>query len=149
MLLNYNNEKIVQLHVVFDNFMEILQKMDNDSITTYTKTLTLLGNKKPRSFFYVYFFLQGIMTFARATENVIELLKHVTYTKIPARLVIADRLTELLSITIAIKSYQYFYDTAKNIGATIDCIEYTSRSQPLTDMDIDFMLKILSHITIY
>jgi len=28
-------------------------------------------------------------------------------------------------------------------------IEYTSQEEPLTEMDIDFMLKVLSHITIY
>ena len=39
---------------LLDDLPEILQKMDNDSITTYTKTLTLLGNKKPRSFFFMF-----------------------------------------------------------------------------------------------
>ena len=126
MLLSYNNnEKIVQLPVVPDNLPEILQELDNSSITTHTKTLTLLGNKKPRSFSLSLFLPTRDYEFCKGNgEEVIELLKHVTDTKIPARLVIVDRLTELLNIAIAIKIYKYYYDTAKNIRATIDCVEY-------------------------
>ena len=49
--LSYNNnEKIVQLPVVPDELPAIMQDLDNYTMTTHTKTLTLLGNKKPRSF---------------------------------------------------------------------------------------------------
>lgn len=51
MLLSYNNnEKVIQLPVVPDNLPNILQELENSTVTTYTKTLTLLGNRKPRSF---------------------------------------------------------------------------------------------------
>ena len=51
MLLSYNNnQKVIQLPVVPDNLPDILQELDSNTITTHTKTLTLLGNKKPRSF---------------------------------------------------------------------------------------------------
>ena len=52
MLLSYNNnEKIVQLPVVPDTLPSILQEIENSTLTTHTTTLTLLGSKKPRSFF--------------------------------------------------------------------------------------------------
>lgn len=51
MFLSYNNnEKIVQLPVVPDELPDIMQDLDNYTMTTHTRTLTLLGNKKPRSF---------------------------------------------------------------------------------------------------
>ena len=57
MLLSYNNnQKVIQLPVVPDNLPDILQDLENNTITTHTKTLTLLGNKKPRSFSLDLFF---------------------------------------------------------------------------------------------
>jgi len=45
-----NNEKVIEVPVIPDKLPEILQELQNDEFTTHTKTLTLLGNKKPRSF---------------------------------------------------------------------------------------------------
>lgn len=126
MLLSYNNnEKIVQLPVVPDTLPEIIHDLDNSSIVTNTKTLTLLGNKKPRSFSLALFLPTRDYEFCKGTgTEVIELLKHVTESRVPARLVIVDKMEELLNIAISIKSYRYYYDTAKNIRVTIDCVEY-------------------------
>lgn len=50
-VLSYNNnEKIVEAPVIPDTLPEILQELSNEKIVTHTKTITLLGNKKPRSF---------------------------------------------------------------------------------------------------
>lgn len=124
--LSYNNnEKIVQLPVVPDELPDIVQDIENDTITTHTKTLTLLGNKKPRSFSLDLFLPTRNYEFCKGNgEEVIELLDHVTSSKIPARLVITDNLKELINIAISINSYKSHYDTVGNIRATIDCTEY-------------------------
>lgn len=124
--LSYNNnEKIVQLPVVPDTLPEILQDLENDTITTHTKTLTLLGNKKPRSFSLSLFLPTSDYDFCKGNgKEVIELLEYVTENKIPARLVITDNLSELLNMAISVKSYKHNYDTVGNIRATIDCTEY-------------------------
>lgn len=126
MLLSYNNnEKLVQLPVVPDTLPEILQSLENDTITTHTKTLTLLGNKKPRSFSLSLFLPTRDYDFCTGNgEEVIELLEYVTKNKIPARLVITDNLIELLNMAISVESYKYNYDTVGNIRATIECTEY-------------------------
>lgn len=126
MFLSYNNnEKIVQLPVVPNELPDIVQDIENDTITTHTTTLTLLGNKKPRSFSLDLFLPTRDYEFCKGNgEEVIELLDHVTSTKIPARLVITDNLKELINIAISINSYKSHYDTVGNIRATVDCTEY-------------------------
>lgn len=126
MLLSYNNnEKVVQLPVVPSNLPEILQDLENDTITTHTKTLTLLGNKKPRSFSLDLFLPTRDYSWCKGNgEEVIALLDYVTDNKIPARLVITDNLTEILNMAISINSYKHHYDKVGNIRAAIDCIEY-------------------------
>lgn len=132
MLLSYNNnEKVIQLPVVPDNLPNILQELENSTVTTYTKTLTLLGNKKPRSFSLDLFLPTRDYEFCKGNgREIIDFFEYVTSAKIPARLVIVDNLTELLNIAIAINSYKYNYDTAKNIKATIDCTEYIFLTEP-------------------
>lgn len=132
MLLSYNNnEKVIQLPVVPDNLPNILQELENSTVTTYTKTLTLLGNRKPRSFSLELFLPTKDYEFCKGNGlEVLELIEYVTDNKIPARLVIVDNLIELLNIAIAINSYKYNYDTAKNIKATIDCTEYIFLTEP-------------------
>ena len=45
MLLSYNNnQKVIQLPVVPDNLPDILQELENNTITTHTKTLMLLAD---------------------------------------------------------------------------------------------------------
>ena len=106
MLLSYNNnQKVIQLPVVPDNLPDIIQELENNSITTHTKTLTLLGNKKPRSFSLDLFLPTRDYEFCRGNgREVIDFFEYVTSAKLPARLVITDRLTELLNIAISIKS---------------------------------------------
>ncbi len=132
MLLSYNNnEKVIQLPVIPDSLPSIVQELENSTITTHTKTLTLLGNKKPRSFSLELFLPTKDYEFCKGNGfEVLEFIKYVTDNKIPARLVIVDNLTELLNIAIAINSYKYNYDTAKNIRATVDCTEYVFLTEP-------------------
>lgn len=132
MLLSYNNnEKIVQIPVVPDNLPDILQSFANEEFKTHTKTLTLLGNKAPRSFSLDLFLPTKDYDWCKGNgEEVIALFKYVTESKIPARLVVIDSLTELLNIAISIKSYKYHYDTAKNIRATAECVEYEFLTTP-------------------
>lgn len=132
MLLSYNNnEKVIQLPVIPDSLPSTIQELENSTITTHTKTLTLLGNGKPRSFSLELFLPTRDYEFCKGNGlEVLELIKYVTDNKIPARLVIVDNLTELLNIAIAINSYKYNYDTAKNIRATVDCTEYVFLTEP-------------------
>ena len=95
-LIYNNNEKVVQLPVVLDTLPEILQDLSSETMTTHTKTLTLLGNKKPRSFSLDLFLPTRDYEFCKGNgAEVIALLDYVTSAKIPARLVIVDNLTEL------------------------------------------------------
>ncbi|MDO4302002.1 MAG: hypothetical protein Q4D26_11520 [Clostridia bacterium] len=126
MYLSYNNnEKVVQLPVVPNTLPEILQDLSNETMTTHTKTLTLLGNKKPRSFSLDLFLPTRDYEFCKGNgAEVIDLLDYVTSAKIPARLVIVDNLTELLNIAVAVKSHKHYYDTVGNIRANVDLVEY-------------------------
>ena len=126
MLLSYNNnQNVIQLPVVPNNLPDVLQELENSTITTHTKTLTLLGNKKPRSFSLDLFLPTRDYEFCKGNgREVIDFFEYVTSAKIPARLVITDRLTELLNIAISIKSYKYYYDTVGNIRAVVECVEY-------------------------
>ncbi len=126
MLLSYNNnEKVVEVPVIPDKLPEIVQELANEEFTAHTKTLTLLGSKKPRTFTLDLFLPTKEYEFCKGNgEEVISLLKYVAEKKIPARLVVTDNMTELLNIAIAIKNFRYYYDTVKNIRATIDCVEY-------------------------
>ena len=120
-----NNAKAVQIPVVPDILPSITRAIENDTITTHSNTLTLLGNRKPRSFSLDLFLPTKDYDFCKGNgQEVLDLIEYVTNSKIRARLVITDNLAELANIAIAINSYQYSYDTAKNIRATIDCSEY-------------------------
>ena len=144
-----NNEKVVQIPVVPDTLPSIIQELDNDTITTHTKTLTLLGNKKPRSFSLDLFLPTRDYDFCKGTgEEVIELLNYVTKSKIPARLVVIDDLTELLNIAISIGSYSYNYDTVGNIRATVSCVEYIFLTEPTAEKGTS-NIPTFTEITVY
>lgn len=149
MFLSYNNnEKIVQLPVVPDKLPDVSQDLENDTITTHTKTLTLLGNKKPRSFSLDLFLPTRDYSWCKGTgEEVIALLDYVTENKIPARLVITDNLTELLNMAISISNYKHYYDTVGNIRATIDCTEYIFMTTS-TNEDTASNIPVFSEITV-
>lgn len=149
MLLSYNNnQKVIQLPVVPDNLPDILQELENSTIITHTKILTLLGNKKPRSFSLDLFLPIRDYEFCKGNgREVIDFFEYVTSAKIPARLVITDRLTELLNIAISIKSYKYHYDTVGNIRAVVECVEYefiTEQKQETVSNT-----PVFSEITVY
>jgi len=150
MLLSYNNnEKVVQLPVVPDTLPSILQDLENDTITTHTKTLTLLGNKKPRSFSLDLFLPTRDYDFCKGNgEEVIELLDYVTKVQIPARLVVVDDLAELLNIAISISSYSYNYDTVGNIRATVSCVEYIFLTESVATDSTD-STPTFTEITVY
>ena len=149
MFLSYNNnEKIVQLPVVPDELPDIMQDLDNYTMTTHTKTLTLLGNKKPRSFSLDLFLPTRDYEFCKGNgEEVIALLDYVTASKIPARLVITDNLKELLNIAISISSYKSHYDTAGNIRATVECVEYEFVTEPKQSNTSN--IPVFKDITVY
>ena len=132
MLFSYNNsEKVVEVPIIPDELPDIIEEMQNESFTTHTKTLTLLGNKKPRSFSLDLFLPTRDYEFCEGNgREVIDFFEYVTSAKLPARLVITDRLTELLNIAISIKSYKYHYDTVGNIRAVVECVEYEFITEP-------------------
>lgn len=126
MMLSYNNnEKVVQVPVIPNELPEIIQDIANEEIITNTNTLTLLGNGNPRNFTLELFLPTRDYEFCKGNgREVLDLVKHVTANKIPARMIITDNIEELLNIAFSVKSYTYHYDTAKNIRATIECVEY-------------------------
>lgn len=126
MLFSYNNnEKVVGVPVIPDELPDIIQEMQNESFTTNTSTLTLLGNKKPRSFSLDLFLPTKEYTFAKNTgTEVLNLLGYVASNKIPMRVVVTDGLNELLNIAVSISSFKYHFDTVENIRCSVSFVEY-------------------------
>ncbi len=125
-LFSYNNsEKVVETPVVPNELPEILNELSNQEFGTHTTTVTLLGNKKPRSFSMELFLPTKSYDFAKDTGlEILDLLKYVAERKIPMRIVIIDDLTELLNIAVSIQSYKYKYDTVGDIRCSVEFKEY-------------------------
>lgn len=126
MFLSYNNnERVVEAPVIPNELPDIAQELANEEFTTHTKTLTLLGNKKPRSFSLDLFLPTKPYDFAKDTGvEVLNLLKYVADKKIPMRIVVTDGLNELLNIAVSISSFSYRFDTAENIRCNVSFKEY-------------------------
>ncbi|MCI8805209.1 MAG: copper amine oxidase N-terminal domain-containing protein [Clostridiales bacterium] len=123
---SYNNsEKVVEVPVVPNTLPEILQEMENESFATTTKTLTLLGNKKTRSFSMDLFLPTKPYDFAKNTgTEVLNLLGYVSTNKIPMRVIITDGINELLNIAVSISNFKYYFDRGKNIRCSVSFVEY-------------------------
>lgn len=126
MLFSYNNnEKVVEVPVIPDELPDIIQELQNESFTTNTSTLTLLGNKKPRSFSLDLFLPTREYAFAKNTgTEVLNLLGYVATNKIPMRVVVTDGLNELLNMAVSISSFKYHFDTVENICCNVSFVEY-------------------------
>lgn len=150
MLFSYNNsEKVVEVPVIPNELPEIIQELSNESFTTNTSTLTLLGNKKPRSFSLELFLPTRIYDFAKNTgTEVLNLLGYVSSNKIPMRVVVTDGLNELLNIAVSIGSFKYYFDTVENIRCTVSFTEYiflTDAPAEDDDMVLEFS-TVTAHI---
>lgn len=113
---------------------DIIQDLQNESITTNTSTLTLLGNKKPRSFSLDLFLPTKEYSFAKNTGiEVINLLGYVASNKIPMRVVVTDGLNELLNIAVSVRSFKYHFDTVENIRCNVSFVEYVFLTDNVED----------------
>ena len=132
MFLSYNNnERVVEAPVIPNELPDIAQELANEEFTTHTKTLTLLGNKKPRSFSLDLFLPTKHYDFAKDTVvEVLNLLKYVADKKIPMRIVVTDGLNELLNIAVSISSFSYRFDTTENIRCNVSFKEYIFLTNP-------------------
>ncbi len=120
-----NNEKVVEVPVIPDELPDIIQELENENFTTHTKTLTLLGNKSPRSFSLELFLPTREYSFAKNTgTDILNLLGYVSTKKIPMRVVVTDGLNELLNIAVSVKSFKYHFDTVENIRCSVSFVEY-------------------------
>lgn len=137
-----NNEKVVEVSVIPDKLPEILQELQNDEFTTHTKTLTLLGNKKPRSFSMDLFLPTKPYDFAKDTGvEVLNLLMYVSDNKIPMRIVITDGINELLNIAVSISNFKYYFDREENIRCSVSFKEYiflTENTPPESKLKFEF-----------
>lgn len=126
MFLSYNNnEKVVEVPVIPNELPDIVQDLANEEMTTHTSTITLLGNKKPRSFSLDLFLPTKHYDFAKDTgTEILNLLGYVSAKKIPMRVVVTDGLNELLNIAVSISSFKYHYDTVENIRCNVSFKEY-------------------------
>ena len=126
MFFSYNNnEKVVEVPVVPNELPDIIQELQNETFTTNTATLTLLGNKKLRSFSLELFLPTKPYDFAKDTgTEVLNLLGYVSSKKIPMRVVVTDGLNELLNIAVSISSFKYHFDTVENIRCSVSFDEY-------------------------
>lgn len=79
MFFSYNNnEKVVEVPVVPNELPDIIQELQNETFTTNTTTLTLLGNKKLRSFSLDLFLSTKPYDFAKDTgTEILNLLGYV------------------------------------------------------------------------
>ena len=134
MIFSYNNnEKAVEVPVIPNELPEILHELENEEIVTHTKTLTLLGNKKPRSFSLNLFLPTKPYDFAKDTGiEILNLLGYVTSNKIPMRIVITDGLNELLNIAVSVNNFKYYFDRGENIRCSASFVEYifATNTQP-------------------
>lgn len=137
MLLSYNNnEKVVEVPVIPNKLPEIIQELENETFTTNTKTLTLLGNKKPRSFSLDLFLPTKSYSFAKNTgTEVINLLGYVSTKKIPMRVVITDGINELLNIAVSISNFKYYFDRSENIRCSVSFVEYIFITENMAEND--------------
>ena len=126
MMFSYNNnEKVVEVPVIPNELPDIVQEMANETITTQDKTLTLLGNKEPRSFGLELFLPTKHYDFAKDTGmEILELLEYVTTNKIPMRIVVTDGINEMMNIAVSVSSFKYKYDRAENIRCSANFVEY-------------------------
>lgn len=143
MLFSYNNnEKVVEVPVIPNELPDIVQELANESITTNTSTITLLGNKKPRSFSLDLFLPTQIYDFAKNTGvEILNLLCYVADKKIPMRVVVTDGLNELLNIAVSISNFKYRYDRIENIRCNISFTEYiflTDTAAEDTGAEVEF-----------
>lgn len=130
--LSYNNsEKVVQLPVVPDELPKITCQLNNEAFATNTKTLTLLGSKKPKTFSLNLFLPTRDYEFAKGNgKEVIELIEYVAANRIPARIIITDGASEVLNMAVSISNFEYNYDTILNLRATIGFVEYIFLTEP-------------------
>jgi len=126
MLFSYNNnEKVVEVPVIPEKLPEIVQSLENEDFVTNKFTLTLLGNKKPRTFSLSLFLPTKHYSFSKGTSiETLNLLEYVSAKKIPMRIVVTDGLNELLNIAVSITSFGYYYDVVENIHCNVSFKEY-------------------------
>lgn len=120
-----NGERVEEVPVMPNELPEIIQELQNEEITTHTKTITLLGNKKPRSFSMELFLPTKPYDFAKGTgTEILNLLGYAATNKIPMRIVVTDGINELLNIAVSVEEYKYHFDTAENIRCSASFKEY-------------------------
>ncbi len=126
MFFSYNNnEKVVEAPVIPNELPDIVQELNNQEIQTTLSTLTLLGNKKPRTFSLDLFLPTKPYDFAKNTGmEVLNILGYTAESKIPMRVVVTDGLNELLNIAVSITNFKYHFDTAENIRCNVNFKEY-------------------------
>ena len=126
MFLSYNNnEKVIEVPVIPNELPEIIQELDNREIETTETTLTLLGNKKPRTFSLDLFLPTKPYDFAKNTgTEILNLLGYVAENKIPMRVVVTDGFNELLNIAVSINNFKYHFDRVENIRCSVSFKEY-------------------------
>jgi len=126
MFFSYNNgEKTVEVPVIPNELPSVVQQIFTQEHTTQNATLTLIGNKKPRTFSMELFLPMRYYPFARGTgEDTLNLLGTVHKRKIPMRIVITDGLNEILNIAVVVERFSYYFDRAENIRCEIDFSEY-------------------------
>ncbi len=137
MYLSYNNnEKVVEVPVIPDSLPEVVQELSHEEITTHTKTLTLLGQNKPKSFTLDLWLPTKDYYFCKGNgKEIVELMAYVCDNRIPARIVISRGMTELMNMAIAIRRYSYRYDRSLNIRLTAECTEYMFVTTPMTPQE--------------
>ena len=150
MFLSYNNnEKVVEVPVIPNELPDTAQELANEEFTTHTKTLTLLGNKKPRSFSLDLFLPTKPYDFAKDTGvEVLNLFKYVADKKIPMRIVVTDGLNELLNIAVSISNFKYRFDRAENIRCNVSFKEYIFLTNPKAGDEEDVLVfnTVTAHI---
>ena len=150
MFFSYNNnEKVVEVPVIPNTLPDIVQELANEEFVTNTKTLTLLGNKKPRSFSLELFLPTKPYDFAKDTGvETLNLLKYVAGAKIPMRIVVTDGLNELLNIAVSISNFSYYFDTVENIRCKVSFKEYIFLTYPKAEDTEDVLVfnTVTAHI---
>ena len=125
-----NGEEVLVLPITPATLPEIVQTFDNQTFTTNSLDLTLIGNIKSKTINTEFLLpinknYRSIQPDANKDGKIyIDFFEKYTKEKLPLRLVITEGEKTLLNIAITINKFTYSYDKKKDIICALEMTEY-------------------------
>lgn len=125
-----NGEEVLVLPITPATLPEIVQTFDNQTFTTNSLDLTLIGNFKSKTINTEFLLpinknYRSIQPDANKDGKIyIDFFEKYTKEKLPLRLVITEGEKTLLNIAITVNKFTYSYDKKKDIICALEMSEY-------------------------